>query len=71
MSSPRSLVDSTTIRLGVGADRNASIAAATPPMFTFTCAFAILRSAAACSTTCAIAGLSQKAWIEILGICAI
>ena len=61
MSSARAPVHSTTIRLGVGADRKASIAAATPPMFTFTCAFAMRRSAAACSTTWAMAGLSQKA----------
>ena len=59
------------MRLGVGAPRKASMAAATPPMWTFMCAFSIRRSIAALSMTSATREVSQKAWIEMRGTCAI
>ena len=67
-SATRSARVSMTIMFGVGALRNASNAAAAPPMSSLAWAFSIRRSASAACVTCAISGVSQKTWIEIRGI---
>ncbi len=71
MGRERAPCTSMTMTFGVGAWRNASMAAAPPPMRTLTRARCIRRSSAAASIMAAVSGDSQKAWIVIRGTGAI